>query len=79
MAFQRGAGERGQPVADCQRRADGTLGVVLVCLGQAEHGHHRVAAELLDRAAAALDLESRELEEVAHDAAHDLGIEPFAH
>ena len=44
------------PVADRERRADGALGVVLVRDRRAEDGHHRVADELLDRAAEALEL-----------------------
>ncbi len=43
-------------VADRERRADGALGVVLVRGRRAEEGHHRVADELLDRAAVALEL-----------------------
>jgi len=38
--------------ADCKRCPDGALGVVLVRDGGAEERHHRVANELLDRAAA---------------------------
>ena len=40
---------------EVERRADGALGVVLVRDRRAPDGHHRVADELLDRAAVALD------------------------
>ena len=43
-------------VAHRERRADRTLGVVLVRDRRAEDGHHRVADELLDRAAVPLEL-----------------------
>ena len=43
-------------VADRERRAHRALGVVLVRDRRAEDGHHRVADELLDRAAVPLDL-----------------------
>ncbi len=46
---------------DAQRGPDRTLGVVLVRNRSAEHGHDRVADELLDRAAVALDLLSQAL------------------
>ncbi len=49
------------PVADRKRRADGALGIVLVRDGRAEHRHHRVADELLDGAAALLELRSQPL------------------
>ena len=45
-------------VADRERCAHGPLGVVLVRDGRAEQRHHRVADELLDRAAVALELGS---------------------
>ena len=47
------------PIADRERGADGPLGIVLVRDRRAEDRHHRVADELLDRAAAALDLARR--------------------
>ncbi len=43
-------------VADRERRPDRALGVVLVRVGRPEQGHHRIADELLDRAAAPLEL-----------------------
>ena len=45
-----------RPVEDRERRADGALRVVLVRDGRAEDRHHRVADELLDGAAVALEL-----------------------
>ena len=46
----------GDRVADRERRADRALGVVLVRDRRAEQRHHRVADELLHRAAVALEL-----------------------
>jgi len=43
-------------VEDTERGSDGSLGVVLVRRRRTEDRHHRVADELLDRAAEALDL-----------------------
>ena len=48
-------------VAHRERRPDGALGVVLVRDGCAEHRDHRVADELLDRAAPPLELVARPL------------------
>ena len=45
-----------RPVADRERRANRPLGIVLVRRRRAEERHHRVADELLDRAAVALEL-----------------------
>ena len=47
--------ELGQRVAHLDRRAAGAQRVVLVHLRDAEHGHDRVADELLDRPAVRLD------------------------
>ena len=44
------------PVADRQRCADGSFGVVLMRDGRTEQCHHGVADELLDRAAEPLEL-----------------------
>jgi len=44
------------PVADCQRRPHRPFWVVFVRYGRSEHGHHRVADELLDRPAEVLEL-----------------------
>ena len=47
---------RAETAADqVERGADGALGVVFGCNRGAPHGHHRVADELLDRAAVQLD------------------------
>ena len=46
----------GERVSDGERGADGALGIVLVCDRRAEHRHDRVADELLDGAAEALEL-----------------------
>ena len=43
-------------VTDRERRADGSLGVVLVCRRRAEQGHDRVTYEFLDGAAMAFEL-----------------------
>ena len=43
-------------VADRERRPNRALGVILVGDRRAEHGHHRVADELLDGAAVPLEL-----------------------
>ena len=45
-----------EPALHRERRVQRPLGVVLVRLGNAEDRHHRVARELLDRAAGAADL-----------------------
>ena len=41
---------------DAERCSNGAFGIVLVRNGRAEHRHHRVADELLDRATEAFDL-----------------------
>ena len=48
-------------VADGERRANGSFGVVFVGGGSSEERHHRVADELLDCAAVALELRSHSL------------------
>ncbi len=48
-------------LADRERGADGALGVVLVRGRRAEQRHHRVADELLDGAAVALELRAHAL------------------
>ena len=64
-------------VADRERRAHGALGVVLVRDRCAEDGHHRVADELLDRAAVPLEL-GAELRVVRRERRADVfGVEPF--
>ena len=58
------------PLQDAQTRAHGALGVVAVRDRRAEHGHDRVADELLEHAAVLLDPLLRlgvvELQRVAH-------------
>ena len=49
--------------------------VVLVRARHAERRHHRVAGELLDRAAVLLDALRRRVEELVHPAPHDLRID----
>jgi hypothetical protein len=64
-----------RPVADRERGADGPLRVVLVRGRRAEERHHRVADELLDRAAEALQLAADVVVVAAEEAAHVLGVE----
>ena len=64
-------------VADRERRPHRALGVVLVRDRRAEDGHHRVADELLDRAAVPLEL-GAELRVVGGERRADvLRVEPF--
>src|SRR5207248_3918972 len=60
------------------RGADGPERVVLVRGWDAEHGHHRVADELLDRAAVPLERRAHLLEVARHDPANRLGVDPLA-
>src|SRR5438045_835228 len=62
-------------VADRERSADGALRVVLARHGRAEERHHRIADELLDRAAVALELAADALPEAVEQPPHVLGIE----
>ena len=62
------------PVADRERSANGALGVVLVRDGSAEDRHHRVADELLHRAAEALQLVAQAGVIRAEERAHLLRI-----
>ena len=62
------------PVADGERGADGALGVVLVRDGGAEDRHHRIADELLDRSAEALELVAQARVVRAEQRAHLLRI-----
>ncbi len=62
------------PVADRERRADSAFGVVLVRDRGAEDRHHRVADELLDGAAEALELVPEPRVVRAKQRAHLLGI-----
>ena len=60
----------GELVPDRERRSHRTLGIVLVRDRRAEHGHDRVADELLDGASEALELRAHlrvvRLEQAAH-------------
>ena len=56
---------------------DGALRVVLVRDGRAEDGHHRVADELLDRAAEALELRAHARVVGLEKAPHVLGVHPL--
>ena len=65
------AEELAQSLLHRERRVERALGVVLECRGRAEHGHHRIAGELLDRAAGELDL-------LAHRVVEPLELYPHA-
>jgi hypothetical protein len=64
-----------RPLADCKRRADGPLGIVLVCPRGAEDRHHRVPDELLHGAAVALELGAQALVVRTQDRLHVFGVE----
>ena len=70
--------EPGDGVAHLDRRPNGSQRVVLVDLGQPEDRHRRVADELLDRAAVALEDRAELGVVAAHELAQDLGIGPLA-
>ena len=59
---------------DRERRPDGPLRVVLVRARDPERGHHRVAGELLHRAAVGDDAPGDVLEEARHAPANDLRV-----
>ena len=65
-------------VLDLGRRADGAERVVLANGGHPEHGHDRVADELLHRAAVALERGLDGLEVPPHDVAKELRVEALA-
>ena len=65
----------GDRVAHGERGAHGALGVVLVRRRRAEHRHHGVADELLDRAAEALEHRAQRLVVRRERAAHVLHVE----
>ena len=60
--------------AHLHRRAARAQGVVLVHLGDAEHGHDRIADELLDRPAVRLDDPLHALEVAGEQGAQRLGV-----
>ena len=72
------AANAGERLANAERRADRTLGVVLVHVRNPEHGQDGVADELLGDPSVVLDLGVDELEELTLNGPHVLGIEPFA-
>ena len=59
---------------EVERRAHGALGVVLGRGRRAPDGHHRVADELLDRAAVELDQPAARVEVAGEELAHLLGV-----
>ena len=59
------------------RRADGAQRVILVEHRNPEHGHHRVADELLHRPAVPLDDRLDPLEVAVEDRAERLGVDRF--
>ena len=65
------------PVADRQGRAHRAFWIVLVGDGRAEQRHHRVADELLHRAAETLELPAQVLPIRREQRSHVLWIEPF--
>ena len=65
------------PVADRERRAHGSLGVVLVRDRGAEERHHRVADELLHRAPEMLELFPHAPVVVREHRPHVLGVQPL--
>ena len=62
------------PVQDRERRPHGARRIVLVRPRDAEGRHHRVAGELLDRAAVQLDAPRRPVEVLVHAPPDDLRI-----
>jgi hypothetical protein len=68
----------GERVADSERGADGALGVVLMRRRRPEQRHHRVADELLDRAAVALELLAQPRVVGGKHRAHVLRVEPLS-
>ena len=61
--------------ARLHRGADGAEGVVLVHVGQAEHGHHRIADELLRPSAERRQFLGGGVEEAAQQLASSFGVE----
>jgi hypothetical protein len=71
--------ERPETLLDRDRRADRSVGVVLVGDRRAEEGHDAVAEELVHRAFVAVDRVEDHLEGAVHDQVDVLGIEAFRH
>ena len=68
-----------EPRLHLERGAARAQGVVLVCLGHAEHGQHGVADELLDGAPVTLERPSHLVEVREHQAPNRLRVDPLAH
>ena len=68
------AAQAAHRVDQVERGAHGALGIVLARDRRAPHGHDRVADELLDRAAVALDDLAREVEVARQGLAHVLRV-----
>ena len=68
----------GKALAHLGSGPDRANGVVLVQDGDSEHGHHRVADELLDRALVRLDDRLHLVEVAAHHPPQRFRVEPFA-
>jgi len=64
-----------QPLADLRRRPHRSQRVILPHARDPEHRHHRVANELLDRPAVALDHRADLLEVTVHDSPQHLRIQ----
>ena len=62
--LERAGKQLAHPLLHRERRMQRALGVVLERRGGAEHGHHRIAGELLDGAAGELDLGSHRVVEL---------------
>ena len=62
---------------DAEGGVDGAPRVILVGDGRPEERHDAVAEELVHRALVAVDLGEHEIEGVAHEPMHFLGIEPL--
>jgi hypothetical protein len=69
----------GQPPLHLESSAAGPQGVVLVRLGHAEDRHHRIADELLDRAAVALDRRAHLVEIDEHQLPDRFRVKTLAH
>src|SRR5258706_10227522 len=77
MATADSLGERGDGVADRERRGDCALRRILVRDRRSEESHESVAVELVDDAFDAIDLLERELEVLVEEVVVLLRIEPL--
>ena len=71
--------QKRKPRLHLERGAARAQGVVLVCLGHAEHGQHGVPDELLDGAPVTLERPSHLVEVGEHQAPNRLRVDPLAH